>query len=300
MALPTAEPDHEAWARDALSRAGLPGARTVELLAGKHADRPVLGATYDDRRVVVKRLAPGRRARVFAGLQELWRSPVGATRSPPGLPEPVAEVPESDAIVVEWIDGAPVGRRGALEQTGGRIPEVARLLADLHGSGVRLASERSAQDIVRTVDSAVRERAPATLQPELLAIVQQLRELAAGSVELTAVHGDFTPRNVFGAPEGPRLIDLDVLRQADPALDLGHWSAWCFLTESVAGRPSWDLGAELLDHYRRHRPSPDLDRRVRFHEAAQLLKIGLGSSFIGRRPELGDEVVAAAKARLRA
>lgn len=300
MSHPSAEIDHEAWAREALRRAGLPEPGSVELLAGKHADRPVLGVTYEDRRLVVKGLAPGRRARVFAGLRELWGSPFGASRTPPGLPEPIAEVTRSGAIIVEWVDGVPAGRRGALEQTAGRIPEIARLLADLHGSGVRLTGERSAEDIVRTVDSAVSNRSPEAMRPAFLAIVQRLRTQAPQPSELTSVHGDFTPRNVFAAPEGPRLIDFDVLRQADPALDLGHWSAWCFLTESVRGRPSWDLGDELLDHYRRLRPSPDLDRRVHYYETAQLLKIGLGTSFIGRHPELADPVVAAALSRLEA
>jgi hypothetical protein len=128
--------------------------------------------------VVVKGLPAERRARVFAGLQALWTSPFGSARTPPGLGEPIAEVPESGAVVLERVDGVPAGRRGHLEQTAAHVPEIALLLADLHGSGVRLPRTRSALDVARAVDRVIEERAPAVVLAELREIARRLRVLA--------------------------------------------------------------------------------------------------------------------------
>lgn len=296
----TQQADHEAWARTALTAAGFADVSDVEVLAAKRIERLVVGAVADGRSLVVKRMAAHRRQRTGDAWRQLWASPFGESRRPPGVPELVAQVDAYDAIVLERVRGERLAGRRDIDSIGSRVDEVAQLLHDLHHSGVRPPVEHRIDDLLESLRSSVHERAPAEVRSDLLSVVEHLHDRRPADGEFAAVHGDFNPRNIFEAPEGLRLIDLDLLQSAEAALDLGHWSAWCWVAGLRLGRPGWRQGDELVSAYIRLGVPDGFLGRVTFHEVARLLRIGLNSSVVGRDPSAAVAVARAGLDRLAA
>lgn len=269
------------------------------LVAAGHADRPVRETVLDGRAVVVKDYLLGGASQVAEAMRALWASPFGASRRPPGLPEPIGLV--GGSLIMERIAGTPVGSRGSLGETARVADSAAALLADLHASDVRLPRRRTVAHVVRSVGRKAADLADTPVGPAFADAAGRLARQAPRCEELVPSHGDFSPRNVLMAAGGLRLIDYDRLQLAAPARDVAYWGAWAWATERLArAEPSWELGERFVDAYGAAAGRLALDeRQLAFHRAAGLLRIAHGWSGLRRRPELACQIVAEAVVLLR-
>ena len=92
--------------------------------------------------------------------------------------------------------------------------------------------------------------------------------------ELVCCHGDFSPRNVLQAPDRHALIDWDRLKLSDPARDVAHYGAWCWLRALHRRRPAtgrrWTASSPPTRRCARTRRWRE---RLDFHLAAALLRM---------------------------
>jgi aminoglycoside phosphotransferase (APT) family kinase protein len=263
-------------------------------LVGLHADRPVHVETRGADRVVVKRYVAGGAEAVYAQMSALWASPFGADRRPPGLPRPIGVNQDRQEVEMQFLPGDPIGSRGDLGLSVQQLPEVARLLADLHGSGVRVDRRRSPAALLRSSHRKVDELDRTGIERSGSAEVAQLarrvvERLAAGlptPTELVLSHGDFSPRNVLLTPNGLALIDFDRLQMAAPERDISYWGAWTWVTMLTTGRqPSWRVGDDLALAYHRFRPAAPEPAPSAFYRAVALLRIAHGWSALQAAPQ---------------
>lgn len=243
-----------------------------------HDDRPVLQVEDGGRTLIRKRYRSLDDAhRVFDAMCALWQSPFGAARTPPGLPEPIAFDRSSATVDTAFLVGE-AGHRGVPDgATPLDVDGMARLLADLHRSGVDVPLVRSARRVLASVRRALGEHHPVV---ELAATRLPDHEVLVPS------HGDFTPRNVWCTADGPVLIDLDRVQFADPGRDLGHFAAWCWTRRHLDGHvDGWRSGDALEVAYLRHSgmSSDAIARSRAFHRAAGLVRCW--SSVSKRHPE---------------
>ena len=264
-------------------------------LAG-HADRPVRVDTWHGRQAVVKDYRRGGARAVESSMTVLWHSPFGRTRRPPGLPEPLAL--EGPFLVMERIDGPAAGSRGELGATVAVTDAAATLLADLHGSLAEVARKRSGKGIVRSLERKLRELEAPRVQLRFAKALAALDERALDG-ELVVGHGDFSPRNILLARDGPRLIDFDRCQMAPRERDMSYWGAWAWATLALAGRqPDWTIGDRLASEYASAAGQADSTRASRAaHRAAALLRITHGWSALRARPDVA-EVIAGEALRL--
>lgn len=277
---------------------------TVSVLEelGRHHDRPVRRDRLGGQPVAVKRYLAADGARIFAEHAALWRSPLGAVRTPPGLARPLEWRPGPRELVSEWVDGAALGQRGDLGRTEQCVDESARLLADLHASGVVPRRRRGAVRLARSLKRKHAELARAPVGAPFGEVVALL-EAAAPDVAIressVVTHGDWSPRNVLVSPTGLRMIDFDRLQLAGVARDVEYWGAWGWATLLLAGyAPRWDLAERYRAAYLEYRPhvGAELAATGSFHRAAALLRIAHGWSALRGAPDVQARVVAAARA----
>lgn len=263
----------------------------------RHADRPVRVEAFQGHDAVVKtyRVADG--AWVHAAAQALWQSPFGAHRRPPGIPAPLEWRPATREVVMEALAGEPLGTRGDAGASEARAHEVARLLADLHESGVAVDRVRDPRRLSASLGRKVAESAGTPLhEPAAAALAATTRRLArdAGSAPPVICHGDFSPRNVMVTPGGLRLIDLDRLQMSAAARDVTYWGAWLWTTMLLRGEePRWDGADRFTAAYLRHRPGAvgELMRDTPAHRAAALVRIAHGWSALRTAPRLAARVL---------
>lgn len=224
----------------------------VAVLNPGHDDRLVVRAVDGGREVIRKRYRDDAGAAVHAAMSALWRSPFGESRQPcPGLPEPLGYGAADRTLTMAVAPGAALGRRGHLDRTEASLADVARLLADLHGSGVEVPRRRDSRKLLRSLERKLAGRETGLL-PRLAA-------LAPADEPLYPSHGDFSPRNVLLGPAGPALIDFDRIQMAGAGRDVQYLAAWCWVTQAVAAgrRPSasfWDVGDRFEAAYLACRP----------------------------------------------
>jgi aminoglycoside phosphotransferase (APT) family kinase protein len=227
----------------------------------------------------------------------LWSSPFGADRRPPGLPRPIGVNADREEVEMQFLSGDPIGSRGDLGLSVQQLPEVARLLADLHGSGVTVDRRRGPAALLRSSRRKVGELAPAggSVSGDRLVVAELARRvidhLAAAippSTELVLSHGDFSPRNVLLTPEGLALIDFDRLQMATPERDISYWGAWTWVTMLSTGQqPSWRVADDLALAYNTFRPALPGARSTSwaFYRAVALLRIAHGWSALQAAPQ---------------
>lgn len=263
----------------------------------RHADRPVRLETGPGAPVVVKTYRKADGERVHREAVALWRSPFGAHRTPPGIPEPLAWRSREREMVMEALDGAPMGTRGDPGGALRRADEVAHLLADLHGCGVVVDRVR---DDARLVASSARKAADLSGTPlhpaattALAAVRERLRRRPAPD-RLVVCHGDFSPRNVMETSTGLRLIDLDRLQMSAPARDVAYWGAWLWATRLLRGdEPRWDDADRFADAYAARRPgaAAGLAADGPAYRALALIRIAHGWSALRAAPALAVRVL---------
>ena len=266
----------------------------MTVLADRHADRPVRLETRGADQVVVKRYLAGGAATVYADMGALWSSPFGESRRPPGMPRPIGLDVTRAEVEMAYLAGEPIGSRGQLGLSVQLLPEVGRLLADLHGSGVAVhrrrgpaallrSARRKVEELGRTVGSNVDHRETVGLARQ---VVKSLAAAVPATAELVVSHGDFSPRNVLLTPQGLALIDFDRLQMAAPERDISYWGAWTWVTMLTSGlQPSWQVADDLALAYSDVRPQPSTDRSTTaFYRALALLRIAHGWSALQAAP----------------
>ncbi len=208
-------------------------------------DRSVRRAERDGHSLLLKRYMVADAASVYANMLAMWRSSFGAERRPPGLPEPLAL--EGDTVVMAFVDGAPLAEIGQTTLDDQAFDEFARLVADLHGSGVAVPRTRPASKVVR---SLARVEMPEDTQQAYDEVVARAAEMIPSEEPLVLTHGDCSPRNVIRSPDGLVLIDFDRLHLAERGRDIGYFGAWTWARQHLAGEaPSWDTADRFLAAY---------------------------------------------------
>ncbi len=235
-----------------------------------------------------------------------------------------AFLPEMPMVVQEPVTGTPLdGLIGPLEGPA-TSPEprgvdgvlaAAAALAELHTAGLSTGRVRPAG---REVEKMVR-RAAGTVGAER-ELGARIGQVAADLTRLhgrlppvaTLVHGDCKPSQ-FLVEGGPvALLDFDHCGMADPASDVGGFTA--SLTQldlwqrrkargSAASvrRSRWlaELGEAFVDAYERHGgPGPGLHERLAWHEAAALVRKALRAFARSPRSCMPGALVGAAQERL--
>jgi Ser/Thr protein kinase RdoA (MazF antagonist) len=212
----------------------------------------------------------------FQNMQALWHSSFGARRDPPGLARPIEYLDGVKVLVMEHLGGRPLVELDYLTAT--RFRNSVELLASLHGCDAVLTSlPRSARRIVRSLrrkEARIAELAPEHADNYRAAVDAAEAAQPRDGEELVCCHGDFSPRNVLEAPGRYALIDWDRLKLSDPARDVAHYGAWCWLY-SLHRRKVHDWSAldRFAAAYASLRPASQLDKRLDFHLAAALLRM---------------------------
>ncbi|MGH8929193.1 MAG: hypothetical protein ACRDZO_00775 [Egibacteraceae bacterium] len=148
--------------------------------------------------------------------------------------------------------------RGEASPHGMALPELLQRAAVtgavLHNSGCRLGADRTFQMEIRGLRDqlgAIRRHAP-ELGDRLDRGLDQAEELAAASVprELGLAHGDFTHSQIVFDRQGRAgLLDFDDFCQAEPALDLGQFTAYLALGVAKSGAEATGLSEAFLAAY---------------------------------------------------
>lgn len=264
-----------------------------------HADRPVTLAERDGRAVVVKRYLRTDAGAVHDAMRALWASPFGAACAiaAPAMPEPLA-LEHGDTIVMAVVAGHPVGARGALGGSLLLAAPCARLLAQLHDSGVRVPRRRHAAALLRSLHRKA-ERLDAggwSLATSWCDALDELARVAPSDEELVVSHGDFSPRNVLVDEHGAvSLIDFDRMQMASRSRDVEYWRAWCWATQLLAGEPpDWAITTPFVEAYRSASAASSADALAagaRFHRGAALLRIAEGWSALRAHPAVAGQVI---------
>ena len=241
--------------------------RPDRLTVGLHtaAGVPAIGKLYP----------AGGGAVAFRNMRALWQSSFGERRDPPGLARPIEYIAEPEVLVMEHLGGRPLVELDHTAEEAFR--NSVELLAGLHGSGAELdALPRTARRIVRSLrrkQARIAQLAP-EYAPRYRAAVDAVEAARPGDLELVPSHGDFSPRNVLAGRARYALIDWDRTKPADPARDVGHYGAWCWLRAlHASGTHDWSALDRFVAGYESLRPGAALRERLDFHLAAALLRM---------------------------
>jgi hypothetical protein len=265
----------------------------------RRPDRLTVGLVDPSGAAMVGKLFPAGGGEVaFQNMLALWRSSFGERRDPPGLARPIEYLPDLGLLVMENLGGRPLVESDYLSERA--LLAAAELLAALHASDAALGTRpRSAPRIIRSLRR--KEARVAELAPDYTGrygeAVDAVERALPDDSELVCCHGDYSPRNVLAAPDRYALIDWDRLRLADPARDIAHFGAWCWLRSlHHHGVPDWSALDRFLDAYLSRRPGASIEEGLDFHLAAALLRMVAARVELWREesyliPQLMDEAV---------
>jgi Ser/Thr protein kinase RdoA (MazF antagonist) len=225
-------------------------------------------------RVVAKLYPSGDGESAYTNLLELWRSSFGESRVPPGLPRPLDFVAGAGAVIMERLEGRPLGEFEEPEEA--TLDAAIGLLASLHESDAAPVRCRDGRRIVRSL--ARKAERIAELAPELApcfrTLVARLAQMEPDEPALVPCHGDFSPRNVLVGARRLALIDFDRLQRADPARDIAYFGAWYWMRAVRRQQPpDWSALARAVARYDALRVEAAVRERVPFHVAAGLARM---------------------------
>jgi hypothetical protein len=220
---------------------------------GRALKQVLYGTAYGDDR--------GRR--VAPVVTALRRSPDGPGSSLPFLvPRSQAYLPDVRLALLEAVPGAPLLPALVRNRTGGAIPPAlaacARVAAALHRTAVPLEATRTLRGDLDDARAAVDALAP--LAPVLAASLRRpLDALGNGALDPSGpprtAHGAFSAARILFDGPTTSLVGFDRACLAEPALDLGEFTA--HLTAAIPGgtdpeataRAADDLVAQFLRDY---------------------------------------------------
>jgi Phosphotransferase enzyme family len=245
----------------------------------------------DGRAVVIKRYDTAQVDTVFAAMQSLWASPFGESRTPPGMPEPLAL--EGTEVTMAMVTGETLGVRGDAERSHRQLPGVARLITDFQFSGVEVARRGSSDKLLRSLARNRGRLAPGLAEPFDRAL-GALGAVAPEDEPLVLGHGDMSPRNILIDGDTLTLIDFDSLQMSGRGRDLAYLGAWTWVTDWIShGSATWQLADDLgaaaddcagLPHNTWWITAP-------FYRAAGLLRIAQRWSSLATRPDQARRVI---------
>lgn len=276
---------------DVLDELGLVATGDAVLIPTGHADRPVFRVETNQGRVAAKFFEPIRRQAPFKDHTNLWNSPFGASRHSPGLPRPLGWSESRACLVMEWIEGKPLARRGEPAPRS-HIREAASLLADLHSAGTRHRKTRDVEAILRSLERKCVDVGSSPIGDLARQVLDGLSRRLPEDHEYVPSHGDFSPRNLILTSEGLRLIDFDRIQLADPARDVAYYGAWSWVTGLLFdGRSDWSIGDEFTVEYLACRPDVRLSPQLPFHKVAALVRIVHGWTVLRKNPDSARPVL---------
>lgn len=263
---------------------------------GCHTDRPVaLDHDAEGRTVVVKRYPDDVAGEIFDGMCALWSSPFGRNRSVPGMPQPLSLRTAEGAIAMSYLPGPAVGSRGDLGTTVFHLDAAARLLVDLHRSGVAVPRFRTGRALLRSITRKRDTLAPSPLRDkfDLAITLAGAKPQVDAHHPLVVNHGDFSPRNIIVSTDGLKLIDFDRLQMSSPSRDVEYFGAWTWVTDLMAATgKAWALadafGSAYCSYAQDSEAQVATDRS--FYRATALLRIAHGWTALQRLPEMAGLV----------
>jgi len=190
------------------------------------------------------------------------------------IPEVVAYLPRLSLLLQEEIGGVPVKDHLMTDNAEAALRAMARALAKLHKSPVRVGPTYRIHDHLRRCHprpTVLRERCP-ELRPAVDEILHEAARLeqAYDGFAPALIHGDFHMGQVHVGGGRTWMIDFDACCVADPAADIGN--VLVFLKGKARKIPSAPLLADAFqDEYFRHMPA-DIGRRVALYEAITHLR----------------------------
>lgn len=264
---------------------------TAMLVPTGHEDRPVFRVESNVGTVALKFFGARARNTPFRDHSELWKSPFGEVRRPPGLPRPLGWSNSRHCLVMEWLYGEPLAKRGD-PPTRLHLDEAATLLADLHSCDVRFGKVRDAEAILRSSQRKCAEIKETSIGDLARNVIDALAVRLPEDEIFVISHGDFSPRNLIVTPDGLRLIDFDRIQLADPARDVTYYGAWSWVTGLLFdGKSDWSIAEEFKSEYQRHRGSTNMENQLSFHFASALIRIVHGWTILRQDPERARPVL---------
>ncbi len=245
----------------------------------------------DGRAVVIKRYDTADVDAVFADMQALWASPFGSSRTPPGMPEPLAL--DGTELTMAAVAGETLGVRGDAERTHRQLPAIARLITDFQFSGVEVSRRGSPDKLLRSLTRNRGKLAPGLVEPFDRAL-SALGAAAPVDEPVVLGHGDMSPRNILIDGDTLTLIDFDSLQMSGRGRDLAYLGAWTWVTDLIShGSVSWqladDLGAAADDCA--GLPHNTWRTTASFHRAAVLLRIAQRWTSLTERPAQAGQII---------
>jgi ABC-type multidrug transport system fused ATPase/permease subunit len=219
----------------------------------------------------------------------------------PRVPRQLGVIPELDLVLLEAIPGRPEVGRLLVARAGGKangevgraIATCAQIAARMHTSDLAFGVPRTLYDEVASLHpglDAMRQMTP-ELGERLDESIDRALALAAEHDVLPQrlSHGDYTPNQVVFHDGGSGLLDFDDVCLAEPALDLGRFSAYVRVAARKAGLaaartddPGDDLCRSFMAAYLRAAAVPagesaNLHGRTAAYEAVTLARIVVSS-----------------------
>jgi len=170
------------------------------------------------------------------------------------------------------------GRRpdpGDEADLGALVEGAALVAATLHTSGLRAGAPHTPEDELRRARSAV--ELVVGDAPALAAWLTRVLDGVGAAARRTAArppvlaHGDLTPAQLLLGEAGIGILDFDGLCQAEPALDLGRFTAYLRLALAKSGSAAGDgPAARLLAAHAELGGPPVAGERARLHTVVSL------------------------------
>jgi ABC-type multidrug transport system fused ATPase/permease subunit len=211
--------------------------------------------------------------RFRAYLSDLRLAMVEAVPGYPRLPD-----------LLRSLGGGPPDAGDGAPDAESAVAACARVAPALHGAAIPVGAPRTLAGELEEVHAALEDLSPLapTLALTLGRSLRGLDDVALDAATPPAVaHGDFRPSRVLFDGPATSLVDFDTVCRAEPALDLGQFTAHLAVAASPTGagtRPAGgDPEAVFLREYQRLRPGdPDtLAPRVAAYRTVALARLGV-------------------------
>ena len=219
-------------------------------------------------------------ALIYAAMREFWNSSAGRTGQL-RLARPLAYWPEAALLLQAPVSGQSLSSERNRRIFLDLVQHAGGALAAMHTSAVTFGPERTLEDLTDRLRRALPD-VEHTLPPILADFRRLAQRLEARAVRavprrLVASHGDFKWDQFLEEHGRYSLIDFEYFCQAEPELDLGHFCAYLYPSQSADWRDGAVVGvlrSAFLEHYRQASGfAIDLQRLGSYEAAAFGLRV---------------------------